>query len=284
MAQFNQLSNREREVIGLLLQGKSNKLIAASLGISERTVEFHLKNIYNKYQVSSRLELILKLGNSTGKFEFEDLGSSTVDHIGKSVENRDAFNTPTSWATFYRDNVSIIGRESKMKNRWKFYFWAGLIFGISYWHYLSLAAKYFSVQSATNSLGNGWLFLVAMLTYFSVWLIPATVPAIYEYHHSTSLQLSVMAVITMWLSAVLGYYLNYLAMYAIIGLPGMEYLLIFGQRTSDFWQTWPSIFFNLILFKFLKWIVVSMFVSGIAGLITSSVYSALVSRKSYKAT
>ena len=170
-----------------------------------------------------------------------------------------------------------------MKKRWLFYFYSGLIFGICYWHYLSFAAKYFSNQNATNSLGDGWLFLLSMLTYFSVWLIPAIVPAIYEFHHSMSLRLSVMAVITMWVSAVLGYFLNYLAMYAIFGLPGMEYLLIFGQRTADFWQTWPYVFFNLILYKFLKWVIVSVFVSGIAGLITSSVYSSLSSRKNYKA-
>ena len=66
MAQSNQLSSREQEVVKLLLEGKSNKLIASALGISDRTVEFHLKNIYAKYQVSSRMELVLKLGQSTG--------------------------------------------------------------------------------------------------------------------------------------------------------------------------------------------------------------------------
>ncbi len=60
----NQLSEREKEVVRLLLQGKSNKLIALSLGISVRTVEFHLKNIYAKFQVNSRIELILKLGHA----------------------------------------------------------------------------------------------------------------------------------------------------------------------------------------------------------------------------
>ena len=58
MAQHHHLSNREQEVINLLLEGKSNKLIAASLGISESTVEFHLKRIYAKFQVASRMELV----------------------------------------------------------------------------------------------------------------------------------------------------------------------------------------------------------------------------------
>lgn len=282
MAQSNQLSNREWEVLKLVLRGETNKQIASSLNISARTVEFHLKNIYTKFEVSSRIELILKLGNTTGTSEIEKLGHSTVDSTGESTENRDKLNSQMNWATSFRDTVSLIGKEPKMKKRWMLYSFAGLIFGIGYWHYLSLAAKYFSNQNATNSLGNGWLFLLSMLTYFSVWLIPATLPAIYESHHSMSLRLSVMAVITMWISAVLGYYLNYLAMYAIFGLPGMEYLLIFGQRTADFWQAWPSVFFHHILFKFLKWVVVSVFIGGIAGLVTSSVYSSLLSRKDYK--
>ena len=56
MEQFNELSNREWDVAKLLLEGKSNKLIALSLGSSDRTVEFHLKNIYTKLQVSTRVE------------------------------------------------------------------------------------------------------------------------------------------------------------------------------------------------------------------------------------
>jgi len=99
MAHTNPLSKREWEVLELLLEGKSNKLIAASLDISERTVEFHLKNIYTKYQVNSRLELVLKLVNLTGKLEIEKLGYSTVDEKGKSADNKDTLNAQTNWAT-----------------------------------------------------------------------------------------------------------------------------------------------------------------------------------------
>ena len=73
MAQDIQLSGREKEVVNLLLQGKSNKQIALSLNISVRTVEFHLKNVYAKFQVSSRVELILALVNATGSFRNEEL-------------------------------------------------------------------------------------------------------------------------------------------------------------------------------------------------------------------
>jgi DNA-binding CsgD family transcriptional regulator len=91
MSQFNQLSNREWEVIEQLLQGKNNKIIASSLNISVSTVEFHLNNIYEKFNVGSRLELILELWKTTGKMDIEELGYSIVDSSEDSVENGDRF-------------------------------------------------------------------------------------------------------------------------------------------------------------------------------------------------
>jgi len=79
-----QLSKREMEVLHLVLQGNSNKQIALLLDITVRTVEFHLKNIYAKFQVSSRIELILKLGRATGVAKSKELWSSTVDGRGKT--------------------------------------------------------------------------------------------------------------------------------------------------------------------------------------------------------
>lgn len=60
-----QFSSREKEVVELLLQGKSIKQIALVLGISERTAEYHLKNVYKKLQVNSRTAAVLRLGKSS---------------------------------------------------------------------------------------------------------------------------------------------------------------------------------------------------------------------------
>lgn len=109
-----QLSKREKEVLRLVLQGKSNKQIALSLDISIRTVEFHLKNVYAKFQVSSRIELILKLGHATGGKPIEELGYSTVDRREENAENGGRYNPQMDWATF-RGAVSIIGKELIMK-------------------------------------------------------------------------------------------------------------------------------------------------------------------------
>ena len=54
------LSKQEKNIQGLILEGKSNKEIANELFISLSTVKTHITNIYGKLQVSSRQELLQK--------------------------------------------------------------------------------------------------------------------------------------------------------------------------------------------------------------------------------
>ena len=54
------LTAREQEVLSLLARGLRNKEIAARLIVSERTVNFHLANIYQKLNVSGRTEALSK--------------------------------------------------------------------------------------------------------------------------------------------------------------------------------------------------------------------------------
>jgi two-component system, NarL family, response regulator len=54
----NELSAREREVLRHMFEGKSNKEIAASLTISEHTVNIHVKNILSKMGASGRTEAV----------------------------------------------------------------------------------------------------------------------------------------------------------------------------------------------------------------------------------
>ncbi len=53
---FAELTPRELEILCLLAEGQSNKLIARNLGISDGTVKLHVKAILRKLEVHSRVE------------------------------------------------------------------------------------------------------------------------------------------------------------------------------------------------------------------------------------
>ena len=58
------LSDRECEVLGLLLEGNSNKEIEDLLFISQNTVRNHVYNIYQKLKINSRVQLLKLFENS----------------------------------------------------------------------------------------------------------------------------------------------------------------------------------------------------------------------------
>jgi len=53
---FSKLTPRENEILALLAEGQSNKVIARNLGISDGTVKLHVKSILRKLGVHSRVE------------------------------------------------------------------------------------------------------------------------------------------------------------------------------------------------------------------------------------
>jgi len=56
------LSRREREVLRLIAAGHSNKQIAQALGITERTVKFHVTSVLNKLGAENRAQAVALAG------------------------------------------------------------------------------------------------------------------------------------------------------------------------------------------------------------------------------
>lgn len=65
------LAKRERQVVGLVADGLTNREIALKLGIREHTVSNYLFRIYNKLGISNRVELVLYCVNQ------EDAGQAS---------------------------------------------------------------------------------------------------------------------------------------------------------------------------------------------------------------
>ena len=84
------LTDREREVIGLICKGMKNKEIAESLFISETTVRHHLTSIFNKLDITSRLELVVyafennlvKKLNESSFYPMNGYARNTTDSLG----------------------------------------------------------------------------------------------------------------------------------------------------------------------------------------------------------
>jgi LuxR family transcriptional regulator, positive regulator of biofilm formation len=60
---MKKISKAEQEIISFVMKGMSNKEIANSRFVTEKTVKFHLTNIYKKLTIKSRHQLIVMFAN-----------------------------------------------------------------------------------------------------------------------------------------------------------------------------------------------------------------------------
>lgn len=55
------LTEREKQIIALIRETPTLKILAEQLGISYRTLQWHLSRLYAKFRVQNKFELILEL-------------------------------------------------------------------------------------------------------------------------------------------------------------------------------------------------------------------------------
>ena len=70
------LSPREQQLVQCLLEAKSNKEIARTLNLTEKTVKHYMTNLMNKLKVRSRLEVVLAARNFRSPYDVPDSADS----------------------------------------------------------------------------------------------------------------------------------------------------------------------------------------------------------------
>lgn len=76
-APLNRLTPRQLEVLGMLCEGLSNKLIARRLNISSGTVKVHVVHILRALKVSSRLQAVLIARNAGLEAKLQQVAANT---------------------------------------------------------------------------------------------------------------------------------------------------------------------------------------------------------------
>jgi DNA-binding CsgD family transcriptional regulator len=104
------LSNREAEVAELVSKGLSNKEVANQLFVTEKTVKFHLTNIYKKMNVKSRAQLIVWCLPHLGFVENERVAQPGAAAQVSPVNANQTTTIPAGSATVSGVNPNLAGR------------------------------------------------------------------------------------------------------------------------------------------------------------------------------
>jgi two-component system, NarL family, nitrate/nitrite response regulator NarL len=84
----NSLTDREMQVVDLICKGMKNKPIADELFITETTVRHHLTSVFNKLEITSRLELVIyAFKNNLVKLPSNGLGVTNNGHAKISASS-----------------------------------------------------------------------------------------------------------------------------------------------------------------------------------------------------
>jgi len=102
------LSNREAEVAELVSKGLSNKEVANQLFVTEKTVKFHLTNIYKKMNVKSRAQLIVWCLPHLGFVENEPAQPTRPEMAAGAAAQSQAMNTIPAGSQTVAGNVTPI--------------------------------------------------------------------------------------------------------------------------------------------------------------------------------
>ena len=101
------LSKREAEVVEMVTKGLSNKEVANQLFVTEKTIKFHLTNIYKKMSLKSRAQLIVWCMPHQHFIEEEARRSTqTLQNSGQDLMTQNSIPRGSSTVTSNNTNTS----------------------------------------------------------------------------------------------------------------------------------------------------------------------------------
>ncbi len=96
--EYGPLSGREQEVAYLVAQGFTNREVAQQLQIGQNTVKNYLFRIFEKLEISSRIELVLYVSKTTGLVNAH--GNQAHNSLTESALQESALQEPPSFPKF----------------------------------------------------------------------------------------------------------------------------------------------------------------------------------------
>jgi hypothetical protein len=143
----------------------------------------------------------------------------------------------------------------------------GLLFGIADWYFIKLLMWLISIVHY-----NIFVDVLGFAANWAIWLVPAIPVAIYQVRRLPTPIFSALAVMIVWMSAIVAYYLYYAFLLAFVGLPQMESLLVFGPHSELFWSAWSPVFQTLILGQILEWSSIALIGGSLIGWSVATFY------------
>ena len=101
------LSKRESEVVILVVQGLTNKQVADRLCVAEKTVKFHLTNVYKRMKISRRSQIIWTLPMA----QFIENAKDTESLVSTAVGGRSVPESRTTDTMDMEENTIPIGNS-----------------------------------------------------------------------------------------------------------------------------------------------------------------------------
>ncbi|MHB9032603.1 MAG: hypothetical protein ACYC6L_06110 [Anaerolineae bacterium] len=158
-------------------------------------------------------------------------------------------------------------------NRWLRYGLLGFGFGVLDYGLMELAAR--AARSIRYDTPVALQVVSALLLYgaiWLVWLLPLVPVVLAEFKTTAQYKHAILAGVTVWVLAMVGYYLTYAFYLLVIGAPNLDHLLLRNRRLPDYWWVTSHFIRGVVINQFIEWSLAAVVLGGAAGFLCAWLY------------